>query len=92
MILIKQRDNNMLPEIIKNITYTELVHDRVNKKLGTDLNHQEIENWVQITLHKPDCKIQRKGKNYYITSKSQYVRLTINASNYRLITVNRIDI
>ncbi|WP_300559440.1 DUF3781 domain-containing protein [Companilactobacillus sp.] len=80
----------MIKQIMENICYTELVFDRINKKLGTDLNQSEIKSFIQTTLKRHDCVIEHLGKNYYVTCPSQYIRLTVNASNYRLITVDRI--
>ncbi|WP_076613344.1 DUF3781 domain-containing protein [Companilactobacillus versmoldensis] len=61
----------MLPEIIKNIKYNQLVYEHINKKLGTNLTPKEIEKRFQITLHCHDCKVSRKDKSYYVTCKSQ---------------------
>lgn len=80
----------MIETIIDKICYTDLLFDRVNKKLGTQLSPEEIKKWVQLTLHRNDCIVTHQGKNYYVTCPSQQVSLTVNASNYRLITVDRI--
>ncbi|WP_164511469.1 DUF3781 domain-containing protein [Levilactobacillus cerevisiae] len=39
----------------------------------------------------PDSLVERRGKNYYVANQRRRGRLTINAQNYRLITVNRLS-
>lgn len=75
---------------IKKVTYTEQVYDRVNKKLGTKLDHATIENLVAEILKDSRSVYREQGKNIYVSHHQQQVRLTINASTYRLITVDRL--
>ena len=71
-----------------NICYTPRVFERINKKLAVHLSEVEIKELVNHVLIQPD-EIQRIGKNYYIWDGEAQVSLTVNASNYRLITANR---
>ena len=77
--------------IIKNLCYTQLVYSRVNKKLRTNLQNEEIELFIDKILKKSDEKFYTKtGKNYYVTNTENNIRLTINSNTFRLITVNKI--
>ena len=59
-------------EIIRCHCYTELVYDRINKKLRLKMSHCEIETLViQIIRNAQEDEIQKKGKNYYIADKNE---------------------
>jgi len=81
----------LLKTISENICYTELVYERVNKKLAVDWSHSETETWVHAILRDPDSLVERRGKNYYVANQRRRSQLTVNAHNYRLITVNRLS-
>lgn len=77
--------------IIENLCYTQLVYSRVNKKLRTNLQNEEIELFIDKILKISDEKFYTKtGKNYYVTNTENNIRLTINSNTFRLITVNKI--
>jgi hypothetical protein len=77
--------------ILNNICYTELVYQRINKKLNTKFSKQQIENFIFKILKETDEKYFLKtGKNFYISNKKYNVRLTINSSSFRIITADRI--
>jgi hypothetical protein len=77
--------------ILRNICYTELVYDRINKKLGTKLSKHEIETLIAgITDQTEINYFQKKGKNFYISNRQQNIRITINSNTFRVITVDRI--
>ena len=77
--------------ILTNICYTELVYQRINKKLNIKLSKQEIENFIFKILKETDEKyFLRIGKNFYITNNKYNTRLTINSSTCRIITADRI--
>jgi hypothetical protein len=83
--------NHYKTEILKKICYTELVYDRINKKLNTDFSKVEIEKMVLETINKTDENgFQKIGKNIYITNIEKKVRLTINSNNYRIITATKL--
>ncbi|WP_431166187.1 DUF3781 domain-containing protein [Tenacibaculum halocynthiae] len=78
-------------KIIKNICYTELVYNRINKKLNSKLSKKEIESYILKTLKNTDLMFfEKKGKNYYITNSEENIRITVNSNTFSVITVNRI--
>lgn len=84
-------ENTQILKIISaRICYTPLVFERVNKKLGLNQDEATTRLMVNNVLANPD-DVSRRGKNYYVRSRQYRVELTINASNYRLITVTKYD-
>ena len=80
----------MLPNretFLNNICYTDLVFQRVNKKLQTDYSIAEIKNLVDKIIGNPQTTITKNGKNYYLLYNN--IELVINSYNFRLITANR---
>jgi uncharacterized protein YaaW (UPF0174 family) len=83
--------NNFKTEILKKICYTELVYERINKKLNKQLSKSEIEELIlTIIKETTETEFEKAGKNIYVTNKEKQVRLTINSNNYRLITADRL--
>jgi len=79
-------------EILRNICYTELVYERINKKLNIDFSKEEIEKMIYEVIEQTDMKkFQKKGKNIYITNDYRNVRLTINSYTNRIITADRLN-
>jgi len=77
-------------EILKNICYTELVYERINKKLKTDYSKSEIETILfNIIKETADASVQKTGKNFYVTNTIHKIRITINSNTYRVITVDK---
>lgn len=74
--------------ILDNLSYTELAYQRVNKKLGLSLNKIQIEKYIFEAIYDTESEIYKKGKNYYITNLSKRLRITVNSSTYRIITVD----
>ena len=78
-------------EILKNICYTELVYERINKKLNVKFSKEEIEKFIVEILNGTDEKFFSKiGKNFYIINKKNNIRITINSNTFRIITVDKI--
>jgi hypothetical protein len=78
-------------KIIENLCYTELVYERINKKLTTDFSNGQIESFIDEILRKTNEKFYVKtGKNYYVTNTENNVRVTINSNTFRIITVDRL--
>ena len=78
-------------EILNNICYTELVYERINKKLNTMLPKPEVEAMIVDLIDQTEVKyFQKTGKNFYITNTQQNIRITINSNTFRVITVDRI--
>jgi len=79
-------------EILDKICYTDLVYERINKKLGIHLSKDEIEKMIYEIIEETDkTKFQKTGKNIYITNNYRNVRLTINSYTNRIITIDRIS-
>jgi hypothetical protein len=77
--------------ILENICYTELVYDRINKKLHTDLSKKQIEAYLYKVLTDTEERYFAKtGKNYYVTNTDHSIRVTINSYTFRVITVDKI--
>lgn len=78
-------------DIFNKICYTELVYDRINKKLQTNHSRAEIETLIsKLIKDTPENQIQKTGKNFYIYNTDKNIRITINSYTYRIITVDRI--
>ena len=78
-------------QILENHCYTELVYQRINKKLDTCFSRIEIELFIKKILQETSLEnFVKKGKNFYITNKQNNIRITINSNTFRVITVNSI--
>ena len=78
-------------EILQQICYTQLVYERVNKKLNSSLSSEEIEKKIYHLIHETDESFfYLKGKNIYVNNEEAAVRMTINKNTCRLITVDKI--
>lgn len=77
--------------ILKSLCYTELVYERINKKLGTDYSRKEIEFLMYETIKETKIEnYEKTGKNYYINNLNKNIRITVNSYTYRIITVDRL--
>lgn len=76
--------------ILENVCYTDLVFGRVNKKLNTNMSQKEIKFLVLDILNDTRSQFEKIGKNYYISNAEKKIKLVINSSTYRLITVDKI--
>lgn len=77
-------------KILENICYTKLVYGRINKKLRINLNHEEIENYMYKIIADHSCIIKKKGKNFYIESIENNIKITVNSNTYRIITADKL--
>lgn len=78
-------------EILENICYTELVYERINKKLNTKFSKKQIEEFIFKFLKETEAKFYLKiGKNYYVANRKKNIKITINSNTFRIITVDRI--
>lgn len=82
--------SELLVIIQKRVCYTNLVYQRVNKKLKVDLLQSEVEKLVQDILSDDQTTVEKRGKNYYVSGLAYSTRLTINSFNFRLITADRL--
>ena len=77
-------------EILENICYTELVYERINKKLNTKFSKKQIEEFIFKILKETERKFYlRIGKNYYVSNTENNIKITINSNTFRIITVDR---
>jgi len=78
--------------ILDNICYTELVYERINKKLNIKFSKKQIEVHIFKILKETDENFFTKvGKNFYILNTENNIRVTINSNTFRVITVDRIE-
>ncbi|PQF23171.1 DUF3781 domain-containing protein [Enterococcus mundtii] len=76
--------------ILASLGYTPLVYSRINKKLAINLSKKEIETFIYSAISAPHATIEKKGKNFYIYNIEVSVRITVNSTTYRVITVDRL--
>lgn len=77
-------------EILRRVCYTELVYDRINKKLNKQFTKGEIERLMVDTIKETEEPgFQKRGKNIYVTNYRRNIRITVNSNNYRIITVDQ---
>ncbi len=84
--------NNYKKEILSKICYTELVYERINKKLSIELSKDKIEEMISKVISETDeSGFQKTGKNIYITNHERNIRLTINSYTNRIITADKLN-
>lgn len=84
--------NDIKERILEKICYTDLVYERINKKLTIELSNAQIEEMVLAIIRETDeAEFQKIGKNIYISNSKRKVRLTINSFTNRIITADKID-
>ncbi|WP_205860282.1 DUF3781 domain-containing protein [Polaribacter sp. 20A6] len=82
---------NKKKEILEKHCYTELVYQRINKKLKIAFSKDETEQFIRKVLEETVIEnYLKKGKNFYISNKDYNVRITVNSNTFRIITVDRI--
>jgi hypothetical protein len=78
-------------EIIKNHCYTELVYQRINKKLSVNFSKTESEQLIKKVLGETHVDFYEKsGKNFYISNKENNIKITVNSNTFRIITVDKL--
>lgn len=83
---------NYKSEILDKICYTDLVYERINKKLGKELSKEQIEKMIFTIIKETDVSgFNKKGKNIYIINNERKVRLTINSNTNRIITADNLN-
>ena len=84
--------NDYKKEILDKICYTDLVYERINKKLNLELSKDKIEEIIFKIIKETDkTEFQKTGKNIYITNNERNVRLTINSYTNRIITADKLN-
>ena len=79
--------NNELLMNIDKIHTTELGIERIKKNLK--LNTDDVINYLKNIIFDKECKIYKKGKNYYCETYD--IKITINSNNYSIITAHLIE-
>ena len=78
-------------KILNNICYTELVYDRINKKLKSSFSKSEIETKLFETIKEAEISnFEKIGKNFYVSNLEKNIKITVNSNTYRIITVDKI--
>ena len=77
-------------KIKANICYTELVYDRIRKKLNIQLDNVNIENLISKIISDDKSILDKRGKNFYVANKKMGIEVTINSNNYRVITASKV--
>ena len=84
--------NSHKTEVLNKICYSELVYERINKKLNRKFSKEEIEKMIfEILKETNELQFQKTGKNIYVTNNERNIRITINSNTYRIITVDDLD-
>lgn len=79
-------------ELLESICYTELVYERINKKLNIKFSNKQIEDYLLEILKETDIIFfTRIGKNYYVINTENNIRITINSNTFRIITVDKLN-
>lgn len=83
--------NTIKTEILDKLCYTDLVYQRINKKLKTNFSNDHIESMLAAVLNETELSFFDKiGKNFYVSNEIKNIRITINSYTFRVITVDRI--
>ena len=78
-------------EILKKHCYTELVYQRINKKLGTNFSNKESEELIEKVLQETAIENNQKiGKKCYISNQEENIKITVNSYTFRIITVDKL--
>ena len=86
-----EKMNTIKTEILDKLCYTDLVYQRINKKLKTNFSRGQIETMLVAVLNDTDLDCFNKtGKNFYVANEKNNIRITINSNTFRVITVDRL--
>ena len=78
-------------DLVKKIRYTDLVYERINKKLKQNMTRNQIEKMInELLLSTPLRQFVIKGKNIYVNNVPMKISVTINLNTTTVITVNPI--
>lgn len=84
--------NSYKTQILHKICFTELVYERINKKLNSELSKREIEEELFDIIKKTnELNYQKTGKNIYVINNERNISITINLNTFRVITINVLD-
>lgn len=77
---------NCLIENIDKLHTTEMGAERIKKNL--QIKTDDIVQWCRIQILDGNAKIERLGKNWYITVNGS--KLTVNARSFTIITAHKV--
>ncbi len=81
--------NQIKEKILEKHCYTELVYERINKKLESSFSKKESELLIKNVIKETEIAFfNKKGKNFYISNKAKNMRITVNSNTFRIITVD----
>ena len=84
--------NTIKTKILDNLCYTDLVYQRINKKLKANFSNDQIETMLVAVLNETELScFDKRGKNFYVSNINNNIRITINSYTFRVITVDRIN-
>ncbi len=69
-------------ELSARLHTTPLGEERIRRNLSLDAD--DVVAWCRERIKAPDAVVERRGKNYYVTSGGAV--LTVNAHSYTIIT------
>jgi len=91
-VINEESMNENKAEILEKICYTELVYERINKKLDSKFSKSEIEKMLfDIVKETQEMFFQRIGKNIYVANHERNIKITINSNTGRIITVDKLN-
>nr|WP_322182210.1 DUF3781 domain-containing protein [Neglectibacter sp. M00184] len=79
----------VMNDLLQNIALlhtTELGAERIRRNL--ELSTEDIVSWCAEQILQKDAKLERIGKNWYITVER--CRITVNAHSYTIITAHKL--
>ena len=74
-----------LAALLENLHTTTMGEERIRHNVSP--NMEDVIAWCRARITAPDAVIERRGKNYYITSGGCI--LTVNARSYTVITAHK---
>ena len=78
--------DNLLLKNINKVHTTEMGEARITQNLC--ISSHDIVNWCKKQIIRPDARIVRRGKNWYIVIEDKVI--TVNTSSYTVITAHKI--
>ena len=77
---------NCLIENVDQLHTTEMGVERIKRNLQIETN--DIVAWCRVRILDKDAKIERHGKNWYVTVDG--CKITVNAHSYTIITAHSV--
>ena len=74
-----------LSALLENLHTTTMGEERIRRNAAP--NEDDVIAWCRERITAPDAVIERRGKNFYITSGG--CTLTVNVRSYTVITAHK---